>query len=332
MNISHLRTFLAVIDRGSFSEAARSLGISQPAVTMQLQGLEADLGTTLLDRRYRRIDLTEAGRALEPHARHVLAEVEGAREELASLSGEVGGELEIAASTTPGVYVVPRVLGAFIASYPGVSVTVTSQDTAGVVEAVESGTAHVGVAGAIVKGSRATFLPLVDDELVVVCPANSDLRVRKEVPFADLAREVWIVREPGSGTRQMAERALSEAGVDPGRLHTAAQLGTGEAVVTAIEGGLGISMLSRRVAEKSLALGRVALVDVAGPPVLRSFFTVMPKGTPTRAAAAFVAHLREALVGEKAQSKPKADAFAPDDSRWSERKAPGAGPRASGAR
>jgi len=86
------------------------LASSQPAVTMQLQALESELGTILLDRRYRRVDLTEAGCALEPHARRIIAEVERARGELVGLSGEVGGVLEIAASTTPGVYVVPGCL------------------------------------------------------------------------------------------------------------------------------------------------------------------------------------------------------------------------------
>jgi DNA-binding transcriptional LysR family regulator len=297
MNISHLRTFLAVIDRGSFSEAAKSLGISQPAVTMQLQTLEADIGATLLDRRYRRIDLTEAGRALEPHARKVLAEVENARKELTSLSGAVSGSLEIAASTTPGVYVIPRVLGSFAAAYPEVSVRVTSHDTAGVIEAVESGVAHVGVAGAIVKGARVVFQPLGHDELIAICPPTSNLASRRKVALADLASEDWVARELGSGTRQAAETALSEAGVDASCLRVVAQLGTGEAIVTAIEGGLGVAVLSRHAAEKSLALGTVSRIDLAGSPLLRPFFTVLPKGTPTRAAAAFVAHLHEALEG-----------------------------------
>jgi DNA-binding transcriptional LysR family regulator len=297
MNISHLRTFLAVIDRGSFSEAAKALGISQPAVTMQLQTLEADIGTTLLDRRYRRIDLTEAGRALEPHARKVLAEVESARKELTSLSGAVAGALEIAASTTPGVYVIPRVLGSFVAAYPEVSVRVTSHDTAGVIEAVESGAAHVGVAGAIVKGARVVFQPLGHDELIAICPPTSNLASRKKVTLADLATEDWVARELGSGTRQAAEHALSEAGGDPSHLRVVAQLGTGEAIVTAIEGGLGVAVLSRLAAEKSLASGAVSRIDLDGAPLLRPFFTVLPKGTPTRAAAAFVAHLHEAVEG-----------------------------------
>src|SRR5512139_3656087 len=98
MNVAQLRTFVTVVDRGSFSEAARVLDISQPAVTMQIQALESALGTTLLDRRYRRVDLTEAGRTLLPHARRILDQLDDARDELASLSGSVSGRLTISAS------------------------------------------------------------------------------------------------------------------------------------------------------------------------------------------------------------------------------------------
>jgi DNA-binding transcriptional LysR family regulator len=102
VNVSQLRTFIAVVDHGSFSEAARVLGISQPAVTMQIQALEADIAATLLDRGYRKVALTEAGRALLPHARTVIEELEDARESIEAVSETVTGRLAIAASTTPG--------------------------------------------------------------------------------------------------------------------------------------------------------------------------------------------------------------------------------------
>jgi DNA-binding transcriptional LysR family regulator len=297
VNISQLRTFLAVIEHGSFSEAAKSLGISQPAVTMQLQALEGDLGVTLLDRRYRRIDLTEAGALLVPHARRTIAEVDIARDEIEQLSGEVGGRLEIAASTTPGVYVVPRLLGSFAAAHPAVSVIVTVRDTAGVVEAVEDGSAQLGVSGAVIKSARVAFEPLTNDELVVICPPDSPFARRAGLALTALAEADWVVREPGSGTRAVVERTLSAAGVEPGALRVVAQLGTGEAIVCAVEGGLGIAMVSRYVAEKALELGSVVRADLAGAQVLRPFYTVLPKGTPTRAAAAFNAHLHAQLEG-----------------------------------
>lgn len=297
MNISQMRTFVTVVDRGSFSEAARAMGISQPAVTMQIQALESDLGATLLDRRYRRIDLTEAGRALLPYARRVLDELEHARGEIGALSDTVTGHLTIAASTTPGVYVIPRLLGAFLSENPQVRVTITVHDTAEVADAVESGRADIGVTGAVVKGSRAVYQELGTDELVVICPPGSPLAGRPQVEVALLAESDWVMREPGSGTRQVAERILAERGLDPAELRVVVELGAGEAIVSAVEGGLGAAMLSRYVADKALALRTVSRVDLAGRPIERPFYSVLPKGTPTRAASAFHEHLLAASRG-----------------------------------
>jgi DNA-binding transcriptional LysR family regulator len=295
MNISQLRTFLAVVDHGSFSAAAKDLGISQPAVTMQLQALEADLGVTLLDRRYRRIDLTEAGRLLEPHARRTVSELDGAREELAGLSDDITGDLQIVASTTPGAYVIPRVLGGFLSECPNVRVVITERDTADVVDAVEAGAAQLGVCGAVVKGAKAEFEALATDEIVAICPPDSPWASQAQVPLSELAGADWVAREQGSGTRRVVESALAERGVDPSALRVVAELGAGEAIVSAVEGGLGVAMLSRFVAEKALAAGTVARIDIEGPPFERPFYIVIPKGTPTRAALAFRTHLLASL-------------------------------------
>jgi len=295
MNVQQLRTFVAVVDRGSFSEAARALEISQPAVTMQIQALEAVLGTTLLDRRYRRVDLTEAGRSLLPHARSILEQIDDAREEISALSGSVSGHITIAASTTPGVYVVPRLLGAFVSAYPEVAVTIDVHDTSAVVDAIESGRAQLGITGAVVRGARVEFEQIGHDDLVLICPPGHPLATIPGLTMADLAEHSWIQREQGSGTRQVVETVLAEHGLDPQELRVIVELGTGEAVVSAVEGGLGISIVSRHVAEKAIALGSVVQVDVAGLPVSRPFYLAMPKGTPTRAAEAFRDHLVRSL-------------------------------------
>lgn len=297
MNVAQLRTFVTVVDHGSFSEAARIMGISQPAVTMQIQSLEADIGATLLDRRYRKVDLTEAGRTLLPHARQVLAQLGEARDEIVALSGKVTGRLHIAASTTPGVYVVPRLLGAFLKANPEVGVTISVHDTAEVVEAVESGRAHIGITGATVRGARAGFEQHGNDELVLVAHPAHPLVKRSRIPLSELANETWVMRESGSGTRQVAERVLTDHGVDPDELIVAVELGTGEAILSAIEGGLGISILSRYVAARALELGTVVEIDALGLPAARPFYLVTPKGTPTRAARAFYDHLAGALQG-----------------------------------
>lgn len=296
MNLTQLRAFVAVVEHHSFSGAARALGLSQPAVTMQVQSLEAEAGATLLDRRYRRIEPTEAGTALLPHARRVLAELEEARYELDHLGDRVTGRLEIAASTTPGDYVLPALLGAFLAAYPEVGVSLRVMDTARVVEAVASGEAHLGMTGAeLDAGAKVGFERLGTDELLVVCAPDDELAHVEGAAAAVLADEPFVMRRSGSGTRIVTEEALRAEGVDPADLRVVAELGTSEAIVRAVEGGLGIGIVSRWVAEKALALGTVAEVDVRGFPVERPFFVVLPPAARTRAAEAFVEHLREAL-------------------------------------
>ncbi len=298
MNVTQLRAFVSVVELGSFSEAARHSGISQPAVTMQIKALESDVGATLLDRRYHRVELTQAGEALLPYARTVLAELAHAREDISALSDLTTGRLTIAASTTPGDYVIPRVLGEFLKLYPQVQVEISVQDTADAVAAVVAGRADFGVCGASDTSSKVEFEELGCDELVVICAPNHPLASRHAVPFADLAEADWVMRESGSGTGQVARVALERHGIDTDELRVLVELGSGVAVVSAVEGGLGVAMVSLCVAEKALALGTVSRVEIAATPVTRPFFDVIPRVTRTRAAAAFHAHLRNALECE----------------------------------
>jgi DNA-binding transcriptional LysR family regulator len=194
------------------------------------------------------------------------------------------------------VYVIPRLLGSFLSTYPEVGASITVHDTAEVIAMVESGKAHIGVAGGTVRGARVAYHEVGADELVLICPPDHALATTAGITLPDLADETWIMRESGSGTRQTAEKTLAEHGLDPQELRIAVELGTGEAIVSAVEGGLGISVLSRKVAAKAMQLGTVAEVDVVGLPALRPFYLVMPKGTPTHAASAFHEYLVEALA------------------------------------
>lgn len=295
MNIAQLRTFITVVEHGSFSEAARAMGISQPAVTMQIQSLESEVNATLLDRRYRGVDLTEAGQALLPHARQVLQQIDEAHESIASLSGTISGRLTIAASTTPGVYLIPRLLGAFLSAHPEVGVNIMVRDTSDVVELVESGKAQLGVTGAVIRGARAQFEQLGNDQLVLIAASGSALTKRGRLSVDDLAPESWVVRELGSGTRQSAERVLADLGLDPEELRVAVELGTGEAIVSAVEGALGVAVVSRFVAEKALALGTIKELDIEGFPASRPMYLCLPKASLTRAATAFTEYLRQAV-------------------------------------
>lgn len=296
MNLTQLRAFVAVVEHQSFSGAARALGLSQPAVTMQVQALESETGATLVDRRYRKIAPTEAGRVLLPYAERVLREIEDARHDLDHLADRVTGRLDIAAGTTPGDYVIPGLLGGFIAAYPEVGVSLRVMDSSAVVEAVASGAAHIGVTGALLEaGGKVTTEQLGHDELVLIASPDSPLPGADPLEAVDLAEEAFVMRRAGSGTRIVTEEALRAAGIDPADLRVVAELGTAEAIVRAVEGGLGVGVVSRWAAGKALQLGTVAEVAVVGFPVERPFYAVMPKGPHTRAADAFLEHLRGAV-------------------------------------
>lgn len=295
MNISQLRAFVEVVERGSFSEAARAMGVSQPAVTMQIQGLESDLGVTLLERRYRRVDLTEAGRALLPTARTVMAELDEARTEIERLSDTVSGHLELAVSTTPGQYILPRLLGSFLRAYPDVTLSLRIYDTAEVISRVESGEAHLGMTGARVSQAKVAYEEMGVDTLIVICQPDSAVAGRSHVLLSELAEQPFIMRESGSGTRMVFEAALRGGGIDPADLHVVMELGTSEAIVNAVEGGMGVGVVSHWMADKALTLGTVAQVLTPGFPVERPFYAVAPRGAKPRAAEALLAHLRAEL-------------------------------------
>jgi DNA-binding transcriptional LysR family regulator len=296
MNISQLRAFVEVVDRGSFSAAARELGFSQPAVTMQIQGLESDLGATLLERRYRKVELTEAGRALLPTARNVIAKLDTARGEIERLSDTVGGHLELAVSTTPGQYILPRLLGSFLREYPDVTASLRVYDTADVVERVASGEAHFGMTGARIAQAKVAYEEMGVDQLLLLCPTDSPLAGRSDVPLSEVVEHPFIVRESGSGTRIVFEQALRDGGVDPDDLNVVMELGTSEAIVNAIEGGMGVGAVSHWMADKALALATVARISAPGFPVARPFYAVLPRGAVSRAAEALAGHLRRELA------------------------------------
>ena len=296
MNVNQLRMLVAIVEHGSFSEAARVAGVSQPAASMQIQSLEADLGVTLLERRYRHVELTDAGRALLPHARAVIAQMETARDEIERLADTVSGHLVLVASTTPGQYVLPRLLGSFLRAHPEVSVSLHVTDTAEVVRLVDAGEAHLGMTGAELPNPRVRSIAAGTDRLVLVAGPASPLAGRTDLTLADVVEQPFIVREEGSGTRMVVEQTMRAAGVDPEDLRVVMELGTCEGIVSAVEGGMGVGVVSHWMADKALTLGTIVEVRTLEVPVERPLYIVTPEGAMRRAAEALLDHLQSALA------------------------------------
>ncbi|HEY5468612.1 MAG TPA: LysR substrate-binding domain-containing protein, partial [Coriobacteriia bacterium] len=155
--------------------------------------------------------------------------------------------------------------------------------------------AHLGMTGARLPHAKVDFEQMGSDDLLMISAPGSSLAGVKTVTLQQLAEQPFIVRETGSGTRLVFEKALKDRGVEPADLQVVMELGTSEAIVNAVEGGMGLGVVSHWMADKALALGTVAKVDAPGLPISRPFYAVLPRGARSRAADALLAHLRSEM-------------------------------------
>jgi DNA-binding transcriptional LysR family regulator len=290
MDTRQLAAFCAVVERKSFSQAAERLGVTQPAVSLQIRSLEQRLGRQLLDRSGRRVEPTEAGRRLYASAQRVLAAEEHLLDDLdADDEGALTGTLELGASTGPGGTVVPLLLCEFQEQHPELGVRLTVSDTQTVVDRVAERELELGIVGAGRRHRGVAFEPFFRDEVVLACPSDHRF-AGKTVSLDDLKTEKLIVMQEGAGVRQVIEDELRKAGVRLRDLDIRLELGLQESVRSAVVAGHGIAFISRLAIEVDLAAGRIAVARVRGLDPVREIFLARATGrSETRAARAFVA-------------------------------------------
>jgi DNA-binding transcriptional LysR family regulator len=298
MDTRQLAAFCAVVERKSFSQAAERLGVTQPAVSLQIRSLEQRLGRQLLDRSGRRVEPTEAGRRLYASAQRLLAAEEHLLEELdADDEGAITGSLELGASTGPGGTVVPLLLCEFQEQHPDVRVRLTVSDTQTVVDRVAERELELGIVGAGRRHRGVAFEPFFRDEVVLACPSDHRF-AGKTVSLDDLRGEKLIVMQEGAGVRQVIEDELRKAGVRLRDLDVRLELGLQESVRSAVLAGHGIAFISRLAIGADLTAGRIATARVRGLDPVREIFLARAAGrSETRAARAFVAFAQGRLPG-----------------------------------
>jgi DNA-binding transcriptional LysR family regulator len=296
MDTRQLAAFCAVVERKSFSQAAERLGVTQPAVSLQVRSLEKRLGRKLLDRSGRRVELTEAGLALYRGAQRMLALEGQLIEELdAGEEGELGGTLEVGASTGPGSTVVPVLLCEFQRENPGVAVSLSISDTQSVVDRVAERELELGVVGAARRHRSVVFEPFFRDEVVLACPPGHRFAGRS-VSLEELREEPLIVMQEGAGVRQVIEDELRRAGTRLRDLEPRLELGLQESVKSAVAAGHGVTFISRTAIEADLAAGTLVTARVKGLEPSREISLVRSAGrSPTRAAEAFLEFARDRL-------------------------------------
>ncbi len=299
MNLSWLQSFVAVVEEGSLSRAARVLHLTQPAVSRHLAFLEQHFRAVLLERTARGVNLTPAGRAVYQAAKKALGLLEEARREVAARAEALTGEVALAASTIPGEYVLPPLLGRFQELHPGVRVRLEVADTRVVLEKVRRGEVQLGAVGALAPDKSLRHAPFCRDELVVVVPRGHRFAGRREVDLAEFCAEPLVLREPGSGTRAVLEARLKERGVPLGALRVRLELGSTEAVLNAVAAGLGISLVSRLAALDHASAGKLAFATLSGVRLERDLYLVWRgKLEADRLGGTLLAFLREGAAGE----------------------------------
>ena len=289
INLHHLRIFYTVATSESFSRAAEKLDVSQPAVSMQVRKLEEALGVSLVQQVGRQLYLTEGGQILSEYAARIFNLVREAEDALAEVQGLRRGHVTVAASSTPGAYVLPPLIARFRQIHPGIDIDLQISNSHIVLERLQRGEVDFGVIGEVPgrSGDQALeFDLLVPDDLVVIVPPGHRFALEGVAGAAALAGEPLVLREPGSSQRQVLEARLRELGL---QATVALQLGTTDAIKHAVAAGLGVGVLSCFSVTWEVAAGHLAAVAVPELDLHRNLYIARHRDRRlTRAASALV--------------------------------------------
>lgn len=292
LDIHRLKLFVKVAELKSFSKAAHACFLTQPTVSQHVAALEEYLGLPLLDRMGREIRLTRAGEILFEYAKQIDRLSEEAVQSLENYKGQKGGKLEIAASTIPGEYVLPDVLGRFKEEYPGLRCTIHISDTDEAISSLEYRRVDLAIVGAKVKADGLTFTRFMDDELVLIVPSGHRWEKRKTVSVADLLTEPFVMRESGSGTRMVLGKILRDMSIKPESLNISTIVGSTTAVKEAVRSGLGISLVSKFSVVKDVSHGLLHALKIKDVKFERPFYIVTDRRTLSPVCSAFIQYLK----------------------------------------
>lgn len=268
-----LQVFHTVARLLSFTKAAETLHMTQPAVTFQIRQLEEFFNTRLFDRTHNRISLTVAGQKVFEYADQILSLYSEMDNGVRELTGDVSGILLIGASTTIAEYVLPSLLGEFRERCPDINIRLSVSNSIGVVHMVENNSVDVGIVESPIANKNLMVEVCWHDELVLICPPSHELASREKIPVASLAELPFICREEGSGTREFICDYLAKNNMNLDDLNLSMEMGSPEAVKSAVEAGLGISIVSSATVGKELQLGTLSAIPL-DPPLERPFSIV----------------------------------------------------------
>lgn len=299
LDLTNVRAFHETARSLSFSEAARILGLSQPAVSMRIQALETQLGASLFERGPQGTSLTSAGRAFAPVAEQLLRLAAQAQESVRADRRDLRGQLVIGCSSTAGKYVLPELVASYVRQYPNVDVSIPVCSRAEMVRGLLSGEYNIGVTSLRPDKAELKYSPFFTDHLSLVVPAAHPWAQGGPVPPQDLAGQRLICREPESACREIVQRGLAPHGVEMSDLLIVMEVGSAEALAMAVERGIGMAFVSILAGLPRVALGRLALVEVEGVKLTNPIEWAC---SPTRAASPELSALLEIASKPSQQS------------------------------
>lgn len=273
LSIRQLEVFVALVDQGSFTRAARHMGLSQSTVSGHIADLEKRLGVRLVGRERSGVTPTGAGEILLRPARDALRAERNARMAAAELTGLLRGTLALGGSTIPAVYLIPPLLKTFRVKHEGITVNLQTGDSTEVVEMVRAGDVDAAVTGFKPRARGLQVERVGGDELVLIAAPEHALVSNKAVDVADVLSQAIVLREEGSGTRLAMLEALGMKHNERD-LNVVCHVGSTEAVKAAVRAGLGISFVSNLAVEDELKAGTLSIVPVKGLSTRRDFWIV----------------------------------------------------------
>lgn len=272
MNYERLKTFIAVAERNSFSEAAKLLFVSQPTITSQIKALEDELNTKLFERTTKKVELTRSAKVLLKYAREIVRMNDTARKEITQLETTIYGDLAVGCSLTIGEYILPEFLKQFKTEYPHIQIQADISNSQNTISHIKDQLIDVGLIETPIEDSQINMEPFLEDELILIA-APDYFHNKEQILTLDQIKETpLIVREEGSGTRAVVYHYLEKAGLSVEELNIAMSLGSTEAVKAAVAAGLGVSFISRKAIKKEQALKLLKAYSIKNLALKRYFY------------------------------------------------------------
>lgn len=266
--------FCRVVEEGSISQAARMGFVSQPAVTRQIRQLENNYGTTLFDRQEGKLRVTAAGKKLYPYAKEMVALHRSSFEAIQEHMGEIDKTLRLGASLTIGEYLLPDLIGQFKKHHPDVQFSLSIGNTPQMLEKLEANEIDLAFVEGVFQHDTYKSRKFAEDELILVTSYNHRWGEKKEISLQEISDEKMIWREKESGTRSIVEEALRNHGILE-KIDNAMELGSMQAIKSAVEANLGTSILPRLTVKKELEFEVLREISVKDFHLVRDFWMVV---------------------------------------------------------